>query len=214
MAYIYQIVNDINEKIYIGKTERNIEERFKEHCQDYLRREYEKRPLYSAMKKYGVEHFHIELIEETDNPDEREVFWIEQKRSFKYGYNATLGGEGKKYIDYDLVIETYKQLQNQNEVAKLLNISSDSVHSILTNNNVNILSSAIINAKVNGKIVNQYDLQDNFIQSFPSAKAAAIALGKITSTSNGASSHIADVCKGKRKTAYGYKWKYAEENEL
>ena len=31
MAYIYQITNDINGKIYIGKTERTIEERFKEH---------------------------------------------------------------------------------------------------------------------------------------------------------------------------------------
>ena len=56
------------------------------------------------MRKYGIEHFHIELIEETDNPEEREVFWIENKRSFKNGYNATVGGDGKKYIDYDIII--------------------------------------------------------------------------------------------------------------
>ena len=59
------------------------------------------------MRKYGIEHFHIELIEETDNPEEREVYWIEQKQSFKYGYNATMGGDGQKYIDYDLVVATY-----------------------------------------------------------------------------------------------------------
>ena len=59
------------------------------------------------MRKYGIEHFHIELIEETDNPEEREVYWIEQKQSFKYGYNATMGGDGRKYIDYDLVVATY-----------------------------------------------------------------------------------------------------------
>lgn len=35
MAFIYKITNDINQKIYIGKTERNIEERFKEHCREY-----------------------------------------------------------------------------------------------------------------------------------------------------------------------------------
>jgi len=29
------------------------------------------------MNKYGIEHFHISLIEETDNPSERERFWIE-----------------------------------------------------------------------------------------------------------------------------------------
>lgn len=34
MAYIYQITNDINQKIYIGKTEFSIEKRFKEHCKD------------------------------------------------------------------------------------------------------------------------------------------------------------------------------------
>jgi hypothetical protein len=35
------------------------------------------------MRKYGIENFHIELIEETDKPEEREIYWIEQKRSFK-----------------------------------------------------------------------------------------------------------------------------------
>lgn len=42
------------------------------------------------MRKYGIEHFHIELIEETDDPEEREIYWIEQKRSFKNGYNAAM----------------------------------------------------------------------------------------------------------------------------
>lgn len=210
MAYIYQIINDINGKIYIGKTERSIEERFQEHCKDYLRRELEKRPLYSAMKKYGIQHFHIELIEETNSPEEREIYWIEQKRSFKYGYNATMGGDGKRYLDYDLIIETYKQVKNQNEVARILGISSDSVHNALVSNDIEIVSSAEVNVKLLGKIVNQYDKQGNFIQSFVSAKAAADALGKTTATSNGATSHIADVCKGRRKTAYGFIWKYAD----
>ena len=210
MAYIYQIVNDINGKIYVGKTERSIEERFREHCKDYTRRDFEKRPLYRAMKKYGVEHFHIELLEETDNPEEREVYWIEQKRSFKDGYNATLGGDGKHYIDYDLVIAMYLELQNQNEVARRIGISSDTVHTILKSNNVEILKNSEVSASVTGKIINQYSLDGEYIQSFPSAKAAAESLGKISSTSNGASSHISDVCRGKRKTAYGYKWKFVQ----
>ena len=110
MAYIYQIVNDVNNKVYIGKTEFSIEKRFKEHCSDAFRERNEKRPLYAAMRKYGIEHFHIELIEETDNPEEREIYWIEEKQSFKNGYNATLGGDGKKFIDYDLVLHTYSNL--------------------------------------------------------------------------------------------------------
>ena len=204
MAYIYQIINDINDKIYIGKTEFSIEKRFKEHCQDAFRERNEKRPLYSAMQKYGVEHFHIELIEETDKPEEREKFWIEQKRSFKTGYNATLGGDGKKYLDYDLIIATYKQVQSQIETARIVGCFDDTVRMILQQNDIPILSSEEVNIAKNGLIINQYDLYNNYIQSFPSAHAAANSLGK-----KGVS-HITDVCKGKRKTAYGYIWKFAE----
>ena len=210
MAYIYQITNDINGKIYIGKTEFSIEKRFKEHCQDAFRDRNEKRPLYAAMRKYGIEHFHVELIEETDNPEEREVFWIENKRSFKNGYNATMGGDGKKYIDYDLVIATYQEVQNIAETARILGIDRSHASMILHNNNILIRSSDEINQKCLGKVVNQYSLNGEYIKSFPSAKAAADSLGKTTTTSKGATSHITDVCRGKRKTAYGFIWKFPE----
>ena len=210
MAYIYQIVNDINQKIYVGKTEFSIEKRFKEHCNDAYNNRCEKRPLYAAMRKYGIENFHIELIEETDKPEEREIYWIEQKRSFKNGYNATVGGDGRRYIDYDLVIETYKQCQSMIEVSKRLNIHQDSVSSILHSNNIPILSGSEVSRQKLGQIINQYDLEKNYIQSFPSAHMAATSL-KGKNYHHGVVSHITDVCKGKRKTAYGYIWQYANE---
>ena len=119
MAYIYKIVNDINQKVYIGKTEFSINKRFKEHCKDAFQYRTEKRPLYSAMRKYGIEHFHIELIEETNSPEEREIYWIEQYRSFKNGYNATLGGDGRAYLDYDVLIAAYKKNPNISQISKL-----------------------------------------------------------------------------------------------
>lgn len=66
----------------------------------------EKRPLYNAMNKYGIEHFLIEEIEECDYNvvNDREKYWIEYYSSFKYGYNATPGGDGVPYLDYDLII--------------------------------------------------------------------------------------------------------------
>ena len=210
MSYIYKITNNVNGKIYIGKTNRSIEERFKEHCKDYLRRDCEKRPLYSAMRKYGIENFFVELIEETNNPEAREKYWIEYYGSFKNGYNATTGGDGKPYIDYDLVVAMYGELKNQQEVARRLNISSDSVSIILKNKHIMTLPGKDVSAKITSKPVNQFDLQGNYIQTFTSAKAAADSLNKITKTSRGASSHIADVCKGKRKTAYGFIWKYSK----
>ena len=78
------------------------------------------RPLYRAFQKYGIENFSIETIEETNNPNEREKYWIEYYGSFKNGYNATIGGDGKPYIDYDLVVATYKEIMNMEKVAEKL----------------------------------------------------------------------------------------------
>lgn len=213
MAYIYQIINNINNKIYIGKTEFSIEKRFKEHCQDAFREKNEKRPLYAAMRKYGIENFHIELIEETDNPEEREIYWIEQKRSFKNGYNATLGGDGKKYIDYDLVIATYNELQSIVDTANKLNIHKDSVANILHNSNISICSAKEVLTKKYGKIIHMYDLNNNYLKTFPSANAAARYMVENNLTNCKISTikqHITEVCTNRRKTAAKFKWKYGE----
>lgn len=213
MAYIYQIINDINDKIYIGKTEFSIEKRFKEHCQDAFRERNEKRPLYSAMRKYGVEHFYIELIEETDKPEERERYWIEQKRSFKNGYNATLGGDGKRYIDYDLVITTYRKIQNASKTAEMLGICKDSVIKILKSRDKPIISSQEVVIRQFGKITNMYDLNGEFLRSFPSTNAAAeymVQNGLTGCKKTTIKQHITEVCTGRRKTAAKFKWQYAD----
>ena len=211
MAYIYKITNDINNKIYIGKTEFSIEKRFKEHCKDAYRDRNENRPLYAAMRKYGVEHFHIDLIEKTDNPNEREVYWIEKYSSFKNGYNATTGGDGKRYLDYDLIISTYNQVKNITKTAKICNCCESSVKNILKENNVNILSSGAISRSNYGKIIHQYSLDGKYIQSFSTLSDAGLwlkehnlAKGEI----RGIQSHIRDCANGKRKTAYKFIWKF------
>ena len=53
------------------------------------------------------------------------------------------------------------------------------------------------------KTILQYDLQDNLIKEFPSIMQVYRELG----FSDG---NICDCCKGKFKTAYGYKWRYKE----
>ena len=57
----------------------------------------------------------------------------------------------------------------------------------------------------NKRPVNQYDLNDNFIQRFNSISDANFSiLGKILGCC------ISDAVRGRQKTAYGYKWKYAD----
>lgn len=202
MAYIYKITNDINGKIYVGKTEFSIEKRFKEHCKDAFRERNEKRPLYSAMRKYGVEHFHIELIEETDNPEEREKFWIECLGTFKNGYNATIGGDGKTYIDRDLVVSLYQEVKNEGEVARILKNSPDQIGKILRAKIPNeILHGGEVTKIKKGKPVGKIDLvTGKVIETYRSIREAEIK--------NNIQKHIGEVCSGKRKSAGGFGWKF------
>ena len=59
------------------------------------------------MKKYGIAHFSISLVEETSTPNEREQYWIEQYGSYHKGYNATIGGEGRMK---DFTIDEIEQI--------------------------------------------------------------------------------------------------------
>ena len=213
MPYIYKITNNINGKIYIGMTYRTIQERWKEHQNDCSRKQTENRPLYRAMNKYGIENFSIEIIEKTDYPEERERYWIERLGSFKYGYNATLGGDGKPYIDYNLVIKTYKEVQNIAEVSRILNIDVSTISKILHRNEIEIKSSTEIVKEKYGKPVGMYNNTGELLKTFSTLTDAArylIEQNKVPSNSvlKGITAHIGKVCNGKRKTAYKYIWKY------
>ena len=204
MAYIYKVTNKINGKIYIGKTIQTIEKRWKEHCSDYKRERCEKRPLYCAMNKYGIENFEISLVEECNENilSEREKHWIEYYGSFKYGYNATIGGDGKSYLDYEAILKLYSELKSVNQVAKIVNCSKDSVSTILKNNGYTT-DQLIKNRQLSqSKTVAKLDKDtEEIIEIFSSTHEAGKSLNK-------GHQHIQKACLGKRKTAYGYKWKY------
>lgn len=216
MAYIYEIINDVNNKRYIGKTEFDINKRFAEHCNDAFKDRNEKRPLYRAIRKYGVEHFHINLIEETNFPEEREIYWINEKQTFHNGYNATIGGDGKRLLDYDLIIKTYNELLNLNETSKACGASVDAIRNILKSNNVKIKSSGDIAKEKFHRTVGMYDKTDHsiLINTFLSTGDASQYLidNNITSSTKvrGVNSHIVHVCNGQRESAYGYWWQYLD----
>lgn len=157
------------------------------------------------MRKYGIENFEISLIEETDFPEEREKYWIEFYGTFKYGYNATIGGDGKRYADYDLIFALWKEGFNNKEISKKLNYDTRTVTTALKSFKV---SDKERNERGREKIVKPILMLDKnteeIVQIFPSVEQAYRFLNKQCS------GHIASVCKGKRKTAYGYKWKYSK----
>lgn len=210
MPYIYKITNKINGKVYIGKTMFSIEERWKQHCRERIRNRCEKRPLYNAMNKYGVENFIIEQIEECSEEilSDREIYWINYFDSFKNGYNATCGGDGKYFVDYRLVIKTYSQIKNIRKTAQMLNVHPSTVRNILKAKNIEITSSAEVNKSFNGKNVYMFSMDGKYIMSFISLSDAVRYVLKSSTKTKGEETHISAVCKGRRKSAYGYKWSY------
>ena len=95
MAKIYKVTNKENGKFYIGRT------RYK--CL-YMRKAthkwYAKQgsnlPFPNALRKYGIDGFNWEIIEECEDTKagEREIYWINKLNPH---YNATLGGDGGTY---------------------------------------------------------------------------------------------------------------------
>lgn len=92
---IYKIVNNVNGLVYVGCTVNSLEHRFYEHIYRCFKTDY-KSKLYNSMKKYGLENFTIELIEECDLKIiyDTEKKYIKEYNSYENGLNTTLGGEG------------------------------------------------------------------------------------------------------------------------
>lgn len=212
MSYIYKIINDINDKIYVGKTDLSLEKRFRKHCQDAFRDRNEKRPLYAAMRKYGIEHFKIELIEETDNPGEREIYWIGFYDGYTRGYNATKGGDGKQLYDHQAILARLKEHPYPCDIAEEFNCCRDIICNLAKQNNIEIKNKAneLFKEKLSKRIF-AYSKSGKFIQSFSSTSDAAkwcFENKKCATLNSGVRSHIAEAANGKRKSAYSYIWKY------
>ena len=213
MGYIYKITNTINQKVYIGKTERTIEQRFKEHCEEAFRERGETRPLYRAMRKYGIEAFSIELLEETLNTDIREQYWIDFYQSYYCGYNATLGGEGKTLYNYEAIANRLYELPYPALVAKEFNCHRDTVSYIAKKFNIEVKNCSYLSGHRNTNEVYQY-LGQELINIFPSVHEAAkwcYENKKCKTLNSGVRSHICDCANGKRKTAYGFIWSYCNK---
>ena len=87
--YIYKIINKINNKIYIGQSEKDVNV-------EYIG---SGKILLKAIKKYGKINFNKEIIETCnfkEQLNEREKYWIKfyNSNDRKIGYNISIGGDG------------------------------------------------------------------------------------------------------------------------
>lgn len=210
MGYIYKITNLINQKAYIGKTMFTIDKRWQAHKRESRAQRSQNRPLYRAINKYGIENFSIEILEETDvqNLSEKEIYWIGYYDTYKNGYNATKGGDGKILYDYDDFAYLYEQGYTIKQISEIYHCDAEHIGYILKQMGYDTKTNAM---KVWSKKVCAYDKQDNFIQEFNSIDSAArwIVNQKLTQAKvDSVRTNIGRVANGQRKTAYNYKWKY------
>ena len=111
-GYIYKIYNDCNDKLYIGQTTTTIDHRWGQHISDS---KYGESIIYRAMRKYGIENFHIEAIEElsantkselVNMLNDAEEYYIDKFKCLmhEFGYNMTKGGNNHSFYHKKPVI--------------------------------------------------------------------------------------------------------------
>lgn len=211
MGYIYCITNLINGKQYIGKTTYSVTKRFQEHCNDSKKERCEKRPLYDAMNKYGVENFVVEQIYECDNDElsSYEIQFIDKFNTYSNGYNATKGGDGSILFDYNLILELYQKGMSMKQVAAKVSCSVDTVSKVVHINNIPV--NKIISGSCKNPVrIQQFDLQNNFVKEWDSIAEAVHWLvdnGYAKTYNGGVRQKISLCVRGKQKTAYKFIWR-------
>lgn len=137
---IYKIENLINHKCYIGQSVK-IEQRWKNHkvtAKNLNDKNYDN-PLYKAIRKYGIENFSFEIIEECSVNDlnNKQRYWIKYYNSFFNGYNLTMGGDGsgskeKKESIIGIITDLENTDLTQKKIAEKWHMSEEMVQGINT----------------------------------------------------------------------------------
>lgn len=211
MYNIYIIKNKINDKVYVGKTSKSIEERFKTHIKDSVK--FPHRKLYNDMIKFGYQNFYIKNLDTADNNDsasELEKFYIKKYNSYHNGYNGNYGGDGKKLIDDKIWTKIISYInENQDytltKLSKIFHIDSKTIKKYFIMNDIDYIKYNPKSEKISQRKytkISCYDKNDNLVKDFYKYDDILLFINKDKRSID----NILRICLGKRITAYGYKW--------
>lgn len=213
MGYIYKISNTFDNNVYIGQTHMSIEARWKQHKVN-AEKNIKNYHLYNAMRVHGIENFKIEQIDECAEKDldEREIYWIQYYDSYNNGYNNNIGGDGLHKYNATEIYDLWDNGLTFKEIKDKIGISKYQLRKILQGykpfleqrEERYMLSRSKI--KSPSREVEQYTLDEKYIQTFPSIAEAS----RVTGAHKMAIVHC---CQGTAHTANGYKWKYKNKTD-
>lgn len=103
MGIVYRVTNQINGKVYIGKTTKNLATRKRKHYEavKYCHTQWH---FHCALRKYPEDVFVWEVIAEAESNEELnalEIGYIKEYASYDptKGYNSTFGGDGAPHTE-------------------------------------------------------------------------------------------------------------------
>ena len=212
MGEIYKVINTITNEVYIGATTKPFEERKADHIQKA------NKGLggcfQQAIATYGLQAFLWEQIDTAESIDElaqKEVSYIIEYNSKEKGYNKDRGGGFQKTIyQYDLNGSYVKSYDDLSSAALSVNTSKQRISNACLGKNklfgnyywsYKYIESFVPETDFRKKIVLQYDMEDNYLNTFESVAMAS----KLTGLSK---TCISRCCRGERQYSGGYKWKY------
>lgn len=139
---IYKIENLVNGKCYIGQSI-DVKRRWRSHrsCAfNPVNKNYDC-PLYRAIRKYGLNNFSFEVLEECDRDslNKRETCWIKAFNSMNNGYNLDEGGDccahysvlSKELIE-QITQELKTSLESSDKIGEKYGVSGRTIRMINT----------------------------------------------------------------------------------
>lgn len=212
---IYKAENTENNQVYIGATTSSVHNRKLDHIRKAKRGENGK--FYEAISTYRADAFSWQQVDTASSTDElaqKEKEYIYKYDSINQGYNSDEGGGFKKTVyQYDVIdgslISTYKSLTDAgnavNATKQSISAACLSVNKIYENYYWSYTFQNPFTPEVDKRLkqVLQLDIEGKLLRSFKSVAEAS----RITGVYKGC---IAKSCRGERKTAGGYHWKYSD----